>query len=88
MERDASGGAIVRYRVDDYAVLAGRDRETQEYVAVVREFPSISWVADSRVDAAAGLRRVLSDILDDMYEHGEDVPAPQRTPVLSDLLPA
>jgi len=82
------GGAIVRYSVDDYSLLVGRDRETKEYVAVVREFPSLSWVADSRVAAAAGLRHVLADILRDMYDHGEDVPAPQRTPVLSDLQPA
>lgn len=78
----------MRYGVDDYAMLVGRERETQEFVAVVREFPSLSWIADSRVDAAAGLRRLLGQILDDMYEQGEDVPTPQRTPILSDLLPA
>jgi hypothetical protein len=78
----------MRYRVDDYAMLVGRDRETQEFVAVVREFPSLSWVAESRVDAAVGLRSLLGDILDDMYSQGEDVPTPQRTPILSDLLPA
>lgn len=78
----------MRYIADDYSILVGRDRDTKEYVAVVREFPSLSWVADSRIDAAAGLRAILSDILGDMYDHHEDVPAPQRTPVLSDLQPA
>lgn len=77
----------MRYGVDDYAMLVSRERETQEFVAVVREFPSLSWIADSRVDAAAGLRRLLGQILNDMYEQGEDVPTPQRTPILSDLLP-
>lgn len=79
---------IVRYGVDDYAILVGRDGDTQEYVAVVREFPSLSWVAGTRIDAAAGLRNVLSEILVDMYESGEDVPGPQRTPILNDLQPA
>ena len=78
----------MRYSVDDYSMLVGVDRDTKEYVAVVREFPSLSWIAETRVDAAAGLRGVLQAVLDDMYEHGEDVPAPQRTPVLSDLQPA
>lgn len=78
----------MRYSVDDYSMLVGQDRDTKEYVAVVREFPSLSWVADSRIEAAAGLRGVLEAVLDDMYEQGEDVPAPQRTPVLNDLQPA
>lgn len=78
----------MRYRVPDYAILVGRDQGSQEFLAVIREFPSLSWVADSRVDAAAGLRRLLGDVLDDMYDQGEDVPAPQRTPVLNDLVPA
>lgn len=78
----------MRYGIDDYAILVGRDRDTQEFVAIVREFPSLSWVAESRVDAAAGLRDVLNGVLQDMYEHGEGVPTPQPTPVLSDLQPA
>ena len=86
--REQRKGATMRYTVDDYAILVGLDRETKEFVAVVREFPSLSWVAGSRVDAAAGLRNVLSAVLDDMYDNGEDVPTPQGTPVLIDLLPA
>ncbi len=78
----------MRYTVDDYALLVGVDRASREFVAVVREFPSLSWVAGTRVDAAAGLREVLSEVLSDMYANGEDVPAPQRTPVLNDLQPA
>lgn len=75
----------MRYRCDDYLILVGRDRASNEFVAVVREFPSLSWIADTRVAAAAGLRRLLADILDDMYEHGESVPAPQLTPDLVDV---
>lgn len=82
------GGVIMRYGVEDYAILVGRDRDTQEFVAVVREFPSLSWVAATRAAAAAGLRELLYEIIQDMYEQGEDVPTPQPTPVLSDLQPA
>lgn len=77
----------MRHTVDDYVVLVGRDRESREFVAIVREFPSLSWVGDSRIEAAAGLRAVLESVLTDMYENGEDVPGPQPS-VLSDLLPA
>jgi hypothetical protein len=66
-----------RFHARDYTVQTGRDRVTGEYVAIVNEFPSLSWVsAISRGLAASGLRELLDDVLDDMYEEGEDVPAP------------
>lgn len=78
----------MQHRADDYTILVGRESGTDEFVALVREFPSLSWVAESRVEAAIGLRHLLGDILTDMYQQGEDVPTPQETPALSDLQPA
>lgn len=70
-------------RAEDYRILVGRDRVTREYVAVVREFPSLSWVADSKVDAAAGLIAVLRDVIEDMESSGERIPSP-NSPLLQD----
>ncbi|MDD7944558.1 hypothetical protein PUW79_07940 [Microbacterium sp. NE2HP2] len=67
-----------RYYARDYDVQTGRDRETGEYVAIVKEFPSLSWVSEyNRVLAASGLRDLLNDVLEDMYANGEDVPRPR-----------
>ena len=63
-------------RAEDYTILVGVDRVTDEYVAVVREFPGLSWVADSKTDAAAGLMAMLNDLLADMHANGESVPEP------------
>lgn len=63
-------------RAEDFTILVGLDREAGEYVAVVREFPSLSWVADAKVEAAAGLIRVLDDVLRDMESSGEPIPEP------------
>lgn len=66
-----------RFHARDYTVQTGRDRITGEYVAIVKEFPSLSWVSSiSRGLAAAGLRELLDTVLDDMYTDGEEVPAP------------
>ena len=72
------------YTSADYTFVTGRDRETGEFVAIVREFPSLSWISSiSRAHAADGLRRLLSDVLDDIYEDGEQPPTPERLRVRS-----
>lgn len=70
---------MMGYTVNDYRIYTGRDRVTGEYVAVVREFPGLSWVSDiSRDFAASGLRDLLVDVLEDIREDGEDAPVPAR----------
>jgi predicted HicB family RNase H-like nuclease len=48
----------------------------QEFIATVVEFPSLSWIADTRTKALNGLTSVVEEILRDMLEHGEEIPAP------------
>lgn len=48
----------------------------QEFIATVVEFPSLSWIADTREGAIAGLTDVVTGVLQDMAETGEEIPAP------------
>lgn len=67
----------MNYKVNDYDILVGRDRSTGEYVAIVREFPSLSWVSEyNRSLAAQGMRTLLLEVLTDMEEDGETPPTP------------
>lgn len=50
--------------------------EDGEYVATCLEFPSLSWLAESRGDAIDGLERMVAEVVDDMTDNGEDVPQP------------
>lgn len=50
--------------------------EDGEYVAVCLEFPSLSWLTDNPLDALAGIRTVVDEVVDDMYSEGEPVPEP------------
>lgn len=50
--------------------------EDNEYVATVLEFPSLSWLADSRREAEDGLVAVVADVIRDMETHGETIPEP------------
>lgn len=66
-----------RYYAQQYDIFVGVDPATREFVAVVHEFPSLSWVSStSRTHAADGLRTLLADTLADLYAEGEQVPVP------------
>jgi len=50
--------------------------EDGEHVATVAEFPSLSWLAPSPVEALTGLAAVVRDVLADLAESDEPIPAP------------
>jgi predicted RNase H-like HicB family nuclease len=50
--------------------------EDGEHVATVAEFPSLSWLAPTPVEALAGLADVVRDVLADLAESGELIPEP------------
>jgi predicted HicB family RNase H-like nuclease len=62
--------------VSHYTYRVAWSVEDDEFVATVAEFPSLSWLAPSQVEALQGLETVLTDVVLDMQEHGEDVPEP------------
>lgn len=50
--------------------------EDGAYVATVTEFPSLSWVADSQLEALSGIVNVVAETLIDMEAEGEQPPIP------------
>ncbi|MET7667734.1 type II toxin-antitoxin system HicB family antitoxin [Micromonospora luteifusca] len=50
--------------------------DDQEFVATCAEFPSVSWLAPSQVEALQGLQALLQEVIADMEEQGEAVPQP------------
>jgi predicted RNase H-like HicB family nuclease len=50
--------------------------EDGEHVATVAEFPSLSWLAPTPVEALAGLTDAVRDVLTDLSATGEPIPEP------------
>jgi predicted RNase H-like HicB family nuclease len=50
--------------------------EDGEHVATVAEFPSLSWLAPTPVEALAGLADVVREVLTDLAASGEPIPEP------------
>lgn len=69
LDRSPATAAHYTYRVTWSA-------EDGEYVATCLEFPSLSWLAESRSDAIDGLERLVADVVEDMAANGEMVPEP------------
>ena len=47
-----------------------------EFVATVTEFPSLSWLAMTQIEALRGVEALVKSVIDDMIESGEGVPEP------------
>ncbi|QQG96198.1 toxin-antitoxin system HicB family antitoxin [Mycobacteroides chelonae] len=50
--------------------------EDDSYVALVAEFPSLSWLASDPAQAISGLASLVDSVLEDMKETGEIPPTP------------
>ena len=50
--------------------------EDSEFVATCAEFPSLSWLAPSQVDALHGLESLVRKVITDMEQQGEQPPKP------------
>lgn len=50
--------------------------QDEEFVATCAEFPSLSWLASSQIEALQGLQDLLRGVIADMQEQGEQVPQP------------
>lgn len=62
--------------VEHYTYRVSWSAEDGEYVATCLEFPSLSWLADSRNDAIEGLDRLIVDVVNDMAADDEPIPVP------------
>lgn len=71
-------GTIEQPQVDvtHYTYRVSWSPEDDEFVASVVEFPSLSWLAPSQVEALRGLESLVKEVVDDLRESGEEVPEP------------
>ena len=67
---------VARPDVSHYTYRVSWSAEDDEFVATCLEFPSLSWLAASQVEALEGLTALLQDTVVDMEEQGEDIPVP------------
>lgn len=61
---------------DHYTYRLAWSVKDEEFIATVVEFPSLSWIADTREAALDGLTSVVEEVLQDMLTEGEEIPAP------------
>ena len=50
--------------------------EDDEFVGTCVEFPFLSWLAPTQEGALLGVRAVVDEVVRDLLENGEQVPAP------------
>jgi predicted HicB family RNase H-like nuclease len=68
--------SVPRPDISHYAYRVTWSAEDNEFVATCVEFPSLSWLASSKIKAIEGLEQLLHEVIGDMEEQGEEVPQP------------
>jgi len=61
---------------DRYTYRVTWSEDDKEYVGLCAEFPSLSWLAKKPEGALRGIRKLVGDVIKDMYHRGETVPEP------------
>lgn len=61
---------------DKYSYRVMWSEEDQEYVGLVAELPSLSWLSKSQEAAFKGIRKLVHEVIADMQKHGETIPEP------------
>ncbi|MFC1909466.1 type II toxin-antitoxin system HicB family antitoxin [Chloroflexota bacterium] len=61
---------------DLYTYRVTWSQEDGEYVGLCAEFPSLSWLADSREAALEGIHDVVVEVVSDMRSNDELIPQP------------
>lgn len=59
---------------DHYTYRVRWSGDDEAFVGTVAEFPSLSWLSDSQMDAFQGIRSLVADVLVDMEDTGETPP--------------
>lgn len=62
--------------VSHYAYRVTWSAEDEEFVATCLEFPSLSWLAHTQIDALSGLEKLITEAITDMRKQDEVVPPP------------
>jgi predicted HicB family RNase H-like nuclease len=61
---------------DHYTYRVTWSPDDQEFVATCAEFPSLSWLEPDDIDALRGIKKLVSEVIEDMRVGGEAVPEP------------
>ena len=61
---------------DKYSYRVMWSEEDQEYVGLVAEFPSLSWLSKSQDASFKGIRKLTQQVVADMRKQGEPIPEP------------
>jgi predicted HicB family RNase H-like nuclease len=61
---------------DRYTYRITWSEEDKEYIGLCAEFPSLSWLAETKEAALHGINEVVSDVISDMESNGETPPEP------------
>ncbi len=62
--------------VEEYSYRVIWSPEDDEHVGLCAEFPSLSWLAPSQVEALKGVVKLVGEVVRDMQQAGEVVPTP------------
>jgi len=62
--------------MDKYTYRVKWSEEDQEYVGLCDEFPSLSWLSPTQIEAFKGIIKTVAVVLDDIKSTGEDAPKP------------
>lgn len=65
---------MTTFEKDRYTYRITWSPEDCEYVGLCAEFPSLSWLAESPDTALAGIRKLVSEVVEDMRGNGEEIP--------------
>jgi predicted HicB family RNase H-like nuclease len=66
----------MRTAKDKYTYRVTWSAEDGEFVGLCAEFPGLSWLAGSPEAALKGIRKVVSDVIEDMTKRREAIPEP------------
>jgi predicted HicB family RNase H-like nuclease len=62
--------------VDHYTYRVTWSADDAEYVGLVAEFPSLSWLADDQIEALKGIRAMVEIIVAELEASNEAAPEP------------
>ncbi|MDQ1331449.1 MAG: hypothetical protein QG578_1717 [Thermodesulfobacteriota bacterium] len=61
---------------DRYTYRVTWSEDDKEYVGLCAEFPSLSWLASTPEAALKGIRKLVSEVVEDMETNNEVIPEP------------
>jgi predicted HicB family RNase H-like nuclease len=64
---------------DLYTYRVTWSEEDKEFIGLCAEFPSLSWLAETKEAAIKGITDIVSNVIIDMESNDETIPAPLST---------